>query len=545
MLDVWGGVECSIVRIGNGIRNQLVETGHYARDGDLDLIAGLGIKTLRYPTLWELVEAVEGQDDWTWLDRRLSRLRQLGISPVAGLLHHGGGPAWTHILAPDFPDRLAAFAGRLARRYPWIWNFTPVAEPLTTARMSGLYGTWYPHASDEATCFRLVVAQCRAIAKAMSSIRIVTPHARLVQTEDFGRTFATPKLQYQADYENRRRWLSMDLLCGVVDAGHPFNAQLISSGVDPIHLSELVTAPCSPDLIGVDYYLTSDRFLDHRTERHADEAVGGNGIDPYVDIAAVRAEITPTVVGLSPRLKEVWERYRRPIVISELHNGCTREDQLRWFMEGLRTAQACLSSGVDVRGVTAWSLFGAIDWNSMMSRRDGYYECGVFDARASTPRKTILADAIAALNSGRSFYHPVLGQTGWWRPPREAGFVKSRLIVRGSGWRASELSMCCIKRRIAAVCYGQEVALADKSQWAEIAVVPGSPDDHRSRNLLIATYADGGKISVEIAGRFDWVASCNAFLDLVIDKAKGSFAILDVGGANQYRLAELAVSSAE
>ena len=28
---------------------------------------------------------------------------------------------------------------------PHITNYTPVNEPLTTARFSGLYGAWYPH----------------------------------------------------------------------------------------------------------------------------------------------------------------------------------------------------------------------------------------------------------------------------------------------------------------------------------------------------------------------------------------------------------------
>src|SRR5690606_27715724 len=222
----------------------------------------------------------------------------------------------------------------------------------------------------------------------------------------------------------------MDLLCGQVDASHPFHARLLSSGVDPVHLSELVTEPCGPDLVGIDYYLTSDRFLDDRTERHRGEPVGGNGIDAYVDIAAVRSEITPADVGLLPRLKEVWERYRRPIVVTELHNGCTREEQLRWFMEGLQTAQDCLASDIDVRGVTAWSLFGAVDWNSMMARRDGYYECGVFDARANPPRRTILADAISALNSGQSFDHPVLNQTGWWRAEVDPPGQNVRLVLR-------------------------------------------------------------------------------------------------------------------
>lgn len=543
MLAVWGGVECSIVRVKNGVRNQLIETGHYARIEDLDLIAGLGINTLRYPTLWELVESVEGHDDWGWLDLRLSRLKQLGISPVAELLHHGSGPAWTHILAPDFPDRLAAFAHRLARRYPWIRHFTPVAEPLTTARMSGLYGVWYPHASEEAMCFRLLVAQCRAIAKSMVAIRVVIPEARLVQTEDFGRTFAVPKLQYQADYENDRRWLSMDLLCGQVDNGHPFYARLLASGIDPVHLLELTAEPCRPDLMGVDYYLTSDRFLDQRTERYQGETVGGNGIDAYVDIAAVRSEPTDMQVGLLPRLQEVWERYRRPVVVAELHNGCTREEQLRWFMEGWQVAQNCRASGVDVRGVTAWSLFGSVDWNSTMARSDGYYECGVFDARASPPRKTILADAISALNAGRTFYHPVLDQTGWWRPPLDVVNGSSKLILRGLDQRVSDLCGCCIKRRIPSlVSRKKKITSPDDTPWGEITVE--SSRDHEDHTILNARYAEGGRISVEVGQKFDWMAACNAFLDLVVDGAEGRFAILDVGGANQYHLVDLRVSKA-
>src|SRR5215204_3495635 len=54
-LELWGGVECSIVRMGNDFRNQLSETGHLARHDDLALIAKLGIRTLRYPVLWEMV----------------------------------------------------------------------------------------------------------------------------------------------------------------------------------------------------------------------------------------------------------------------------------------------------------------------------------------------------------------------------------------------------------------------------------------------------------------------------------------------------------
>ena len=82
-LEVWGGVECSVVRVGDTIRNQLQDTGHFHRPGDIDLIAEIGLKTIRYPVLWEMVEEQKGHDDWRWVDERVEKLRALGISPVA------------------------------------------------------------------------------------------------------------------------------------------------------------------------------------------------------------------------------------------------------------------------------------------------------------------------------------------------------------------------------------------------------------------------------------------------------------------------------
>ena len=56
------------------------------------------------------------------------------------------GPAYTSLADPEFPEKLAEYAGAVAKRYPWIGHYTPVNEPLTTARFSGWYGLWYPTA---------------------------------------------------------------------------------------------------------------------------------------------------------------------------------------------------------------------------------------------------------------------------------------------------------------------------------------------------------------------------------------------------------------
>jgi dTDP-4-dehydrorhamnose reductase len=187
-LELWAGVECTVNRVGDQYFDQLEWNGHCHRLDDLDQFAELGIHAIRYPILWERV-APHGvaTADWKWADERLARLRALGIRPIVGLVHHGSGPRGTSLVDPGFAPRLAQFAHAVAARYPWIEYYTPVNEPLTTARFSGLYGHWYPHGRNDATFVGALLTQCRAIVLAMRAIREINPAARLVQTEDWGR----------------------------------------------------------------------------------------------------------------------------------------------------------------------------------------------------------------------------------------------------------------------------------------------------------------------------------------------------------------------
>ena len=218
-LELWGGLECTVNRVGDSYFDQVKRTGHHERLEDLDLFAGLGIKKLRYPVLWERTER-EGELDWAWTDERLERLRELGVTPIAGLVHHGSGPLHTSLIDPEFPEKLSNYARAVAERYPWIENYTPVNEPLTTARFSALYGHWYPHGKSDRLFACALLQQCRGIVLAMREIREVNPAARLIQTEDLGKTFSTPKMAYQAHFDNERRWLTFDLLCGRVGPDH-------------------------------------------------------------------------------------------------------------------------------------------------------------------------------------------------------------------------------------------------------------------------------------------------------------------------------------
>jgi len=151
------------------------------------------------------------------------------------------------------------------------------------------------------------------------------------------------------------------------------------------------------------------------------------------------------VAGPKEILREAWERYHLPLAVTELHLGCTREEQLRWVQEVWDAAVELRSEQIDVRVVTAWAAFGAFDWNSLLTCDAGSYEPGVFDLRSPVPRPTALAKMIRTLAKGEQFDHPVLDTPGWWHrldrlcyPPtshhhEQALSPNSRTVVKRSG----------------------------------------------------------------------------------------------------------------
>lgn len=171
----------TVDRVGDAHFDQLELTGHQDRHGDLERLAWLGIKALRYPVLWERMTATgPGEVSWDWTDTRLNRIREIGLRPIVGLVHHGSGPKVTNLLDSNFATGLAAHAALVARRYSWVEEWTPVNEPGTTARFAALYGHWYPHAPSTRAFLRALINECRGTVLAMRESRrtkCVSEHA--------------------------------------------------------------------------------------------------------------------------------------------------------------------------------------------------------------------------------------------------------------------------------------------------------------------------------------------------------------------------------
>ncbi|MDF2434306.1 MAG: dTDP-4-dehydrorhamnose reductase [Mucilaginibacter sp.] len=414
-IEVWGGLECSVNRVENDFFDQLDYSGHYNRDNDINEFARLGFKKMRYPLLWETHQPEKDTTiNWSHSENRLDELHNNGIDIIAGLVHHGSGPAYVSMMDETFANGLGEYAARVAEKFPWIDYYTPVNEPLTTARFCGLYGIWSPHQKDDRSFCRILINECMGTVLAMQAIRKINPDAKLVQTDDLGKIHSTPLLHYQADFENTRRWLSYDLLCAKVNKEHPLWSYVVGAGITEDELQFFLDNKCEPAIMGFNHYLTSERYLDENISVYPPHTHGGNGRHQYADVEAVRVgNICPD--GPYRLLKEAWERYHLPMAVTEVHLYCTREEQMRWLSLLWTAANQLRYEGVDIRAITAWALLGSFGWNRLLTQPNGDYEPGVFDLCPGKLRPTALAQMIAAYNFKQEFNHPVINNKGWWQ----------------------------------------------------------------------------------------------------------------------------------
>lgn len=412
-LELWGGVECTVNRVHDVYYDQLACSGHRERVlADLACFAELGIRTLRTGLPWEkLVET----GSWRFGDTVLAGMQELGQTPILGLLHHGSGPRSTSLIDPAFPEKLAAYARQVAERYPHVLRYTPVNEPHTTSRFSCLYGYWYPHHQSMRSYIRAMHNQIKGIVLAMEAIRSVQPAAQLIHTEDGGVTYATPQLERFRRQREHRRWLGTDLLCGLVTRDYPLFDFLLENGLSEEEILWFGEHACPPSVLGLNYYVTSDRFLDHRLHLYPGRAGGDTGSEPLVDVEAVRVR-PEGIAGPGSILREAWDRYRLPVAITEAHLGCDPLEQMRWLAEVWKQTHAAHADGVDVRAVTIWALLGSFNWSNLCTRDTGAYEPGLFDVSEGSPVPTPLSRLARQLAQGQPLDAEVK-TPGWWHAP--------------------------------------------------------------------------------------------------------------------------------
>ncbi len=166
-----------------------------------------------------------------------------------------------------------------------------------------------------------------------------------------------------------------------------------------------------PDVIGINYYVTSDRYIDERVRLYSPDSRSSEGL--FVDVEAVRVRENG-IRGFADVLREAWERYRRPVALTEVHLGCDVDEQIRWLVSAWQGALEARAAGVNCVALTVWALLGSFYWNELVTADNGHYEPGALDVRSGEAQPTELASVVREICRGQTPSHPALSYCGWW-----------------------------------------------------------------------------------------------------------------------------------
>ena len=361
------GIECSYPTIlGSDGRQERVDelekTFHYRHwKTDLELVADMGLRWLRYGPPYYRIHTAPGRYDWEFTDLVFAAMRRLGIVPIVDLCHFGV-PDWVgDFQNPDWPELFAEYARAFAERFPWVRFYTPVNEIFVCAKLSTLNGIWNERRKDDDRAFVTALKHlCRANLLAVREILKARPDAVFIQSESaeyFHIASGEEQCKATARFENARRFLSFDLLYSRQPESE-MTLYLLDNGLDRMELEWFMGHGLSDRIImGNDFYRTNEQI-----------ALPGGQLKPAGE-----------VFGWATITRQYFERYRRPVMHTET-NIQDADEAPRWLWKEFFNVRHLRELGVPVIGFTWYSLLDQVDWDSALAQNRGVVNpVGLFD----------------------------------------------------------------------------------------------------------------------------------------------------------------------
>jgi beta-glucosidase/6-phospho-beta-glucosidase/beta-galactosidase len=335
--------------------DELEKTGHYDHfEQDLAMVAELGVTYVRYGIPYHRTNPGPGVFDWAFADRALETCRMHGLVPIVDLLHFGVPDYIGNFQNTALPGLFRDYAARFAERYPWVRYYTPVNEPLITARFSALDGMWNERLKSDASFARALANICSAAAQAAAAIRRTVPNAVLLQSETCEAYHPTHRdAAPLADFQNELRFVSFDLVYGrrLPDRVHRY---LVDNGIERSELNWFEAHGSDAGCIaGNDYYATSEKDVEPNGTQHP-------AFQP---------------LGYAKLGRQYYERLRVPLMHSE--TNMAGPGAVTWLQEQW-AAVAQLRKTVPVRGFTWYGFVNHVDWDTELQEDNGREnDCGL------------------------------------------------------------------------------------------------------------------------------------------------------------------------
>ncbi|MCI8211989.1 beta-glucosidase [Pseudomonas sp. S25] len=330
------GYECATQRRKDGLRLDLLATTGHAQwvDKDYSQLAGLGIGCVRDGLRWHLIETQAYRYDWSSFLPMLRAARDHHIQVVWDLCHYGY-PDGLDIWRPEFVERFARFAGAVARLMKEEGVDAPFFSPLNEVSFwswaGGEVGYFNPGMCGRGQ--ELKHQLVRASIAATVAIREQVPAARFVQCEPLINVMAASSRTDKVNNAERHRlsqFETWDMLAGRQWPGLGGREEYL-------------------DIIGANFYPHNQWFLNGakilRGDRHFRPLAG--------------------------MLKELQQRYQRPLLISE--TGAESDERVPWLSYISEQITLAQQRGVVVEALCWYPFLDYPGWD------DGRYcPAGVF-----------------------------------------------------------------------------------------------------------------------------------------------------------------------
>ena len=364
-------------------------TGHTAFvEEDLKLASACNLDLMRYSVPWHSIERTQGVFDWTWIDKALDCMQDLGIEPILDPLHHTSFPEWlTNGFAnPKFDEHYLNFIKEVSARYPQIRYYTLINEPFVTALLCGHEGVWYPYQKNKKSFVSMILNMGKAICRISKHLTKTLDEAYFVHVDtcEKHRPMNLESIE-NALFRNELRFLVADLILGKINIHHPLYFYLLQNGADNKELEWFIENPSHIDILGLDYYAHSELEWDNGARIYPNRNPEG--------FAAVAMEYV--------------NRYNLPVMLTETNIRGYVSDRLSWLKFMVEQCEILetrlVSKNIRFHGFCWYPFIDSTDWCSLLRCADGAIDPqGIFYLDDENLRRfsSELSDTFSALAKG-------------------------------------------------------------------------------------------------------------------------------------------------
>lgn len=364
---------------------------------DLALFAEMGFKTLRISIAWSRIfptgeEEIPNEKGLQFYDELFKEMKRLNIEPLVTLSHYEM-PLHLSVKYNGWADRkviddFVRFSNVCFDRYKdyvkyWL-TFNEIdsifRHPFTTA---GIIPEKCPEGKEEATIYQALHHQFVASAIVTKDCHEKIPGSQvgcmITKLTTYPLTCAPLDVELTLK-KNLKNYFYSDVQ---VFGEYPrlIEKELLNEGIT-IEMAEQdreILKENTVDFVSFSYYMSMTESADPNAERTPGNTVLGVK-NPYLPATDWGWQIDP--IGLKTSLIELYDRYRKPLMIVENGMGAkdTVEDgeihdsyRIDYFKAHFEQMKEAVEEGVDLIGYTSWGAIDIISAStSQISKRYGF-----------------------------------------------------------------------------------------------------------------------------------------------------------------------------